>query len=67
MTGPEDGTATLTKHSPCGLQDRQGPHEGTEGGEVTVTIVTALKVALGMTLADLFSGLEGNREGTPGG
>ncbi len=40
-----------------------------ERGEVAVTIVTALKIAqaLGMTLADLFSGLEGNREGTPGG
>ncbi len=40
-----------------------------ERGEVTVTIVTALKIALalGMTLTGLFSALEGNREGTSGG
>ncbi len=40
-----------------------------ERGEVTVTIVTALKMAqaLGMTLSALFSEVEGNREGTSGG
>ncbi len=40
-----------------------------ERGEKAVTIVTADKIAqaLGMTLADLFSELEGNREGTSGG
>ena len=40
-----------------------------ERGEVTVTIVTALKVAqaLGVSLATLFSEVEGNREGTSGG